>query len=114
MTTYAAHVLGPNLSPEQTLPLTGIPSRARLSRDGGVASTTSFTAGDSYAGTSFSTRTVISTVGGTASVNLEDFALLVVPIEKAAYDDQMARARDRQKFCQPLDHAEYQGLDHNN
>lgn len=87
VTTYSARVLGPTLSPVQTLPLTGIPSRARLSRDGTVASTTSFTAGDSYAGTSFSTRTVVSKVGTTTSLNLEDFTLIhdgqsIAPVDR--------------------------------
>ena len=76
VTTYAAHVLDPNLHASQALPLTGIPSRARLSHDGDYAATTSFTAGDSYAGTSFSTRTVISKIGGKSYGSLEDFTLV--------------------------------------
>jgi hypothetical protein len=76
VTTYAAHVLGNDFKPTQKLPLTGIPSRARLSRDGSYAATTSFTSGDSYAGTSFSTRTVVTPVGGTSTGNLEDYALI--------------------------------------
>jgi hypothetical protein len=76
VTTYKAQVLGPNLQSEKSLPLAGIPSRARLSADGTMAATTSFTAGDSYAGTSFSTRTVISDLVGTSSdANLEDYQL---------------------------------------
>ena len=59
-----------------TLPLTGIPSRARLSPDGSLAASTSFTAGDSYAGTSFSTRTVISRTSGRPVGNLESFNLV--------------------------------------
>ena len=74
--TYAAHVLDENMKAVQALPLTGIPSRARLSPDAAYAATTSFTAGDSYAGTSFSTRTVISKVGGGSLANLEDFSLI--------------------------------------
>jgi hypothetical protein len=75
--TYSAHVLNSQLDPVQGLPLTGIPSRARLSHDGKLASTTSFTDGDSYAGTSFSTRTVISTVGSkVTSIDLEKFNLI--------------------------------------
>lgn len=77
VTTYQAQVLGTDLRSEQSLPLAGIPSRARLSLDGTLAATTSFTAGDSYAGTSFSTRTVISTLtGAPASANLEDYRLI--------------------------------------
>jgi hypothetical protein len=76
VTTYAAHVLDNNLDPTDTLPLTGIPSRARLSQDGRLAATTSFTSGDSYAGASFSTRTVITPVGGKTLGGLEDFTLV--------------------------------------
>jgi hypothetical protein len=62
-------------SPRQ-LPLTGTPSRARLSRDGSHAATTTFVAGDSYTATGFSTRTVITALAGGASSDLEDFRLV--------------------------------------
>jgi hypothetical protein len=88
--TYQAQVLGPQLTPQVTLPLAGIPSRARLSQDGTLAATTSFTAGDSYAGTNFSTRTVISRLTGTtagSAENLEDFSLIrghtqIAPVDR--------------------------------
>ncbi|HET6210297.1 MAG TPA: hypothetical protein VFD94_07935 [Jatrophihabitans sp.] len=78
VTTYQAQVLGTDFRPQRSLPLAGIPSRARLSVDGTLAATTSFTAGDSYAGTSFSTRTVISGLGPQAGApaNLEDYTLI--------------------------------------
>jgi hypothetical protein len=76
VTTYSAHVYGPNLTSVQSLPLAGIPSRARLSNDGTLASTTSFTSGDPYAGTSFSTRTVVSRIGGATYGDLEQFKLI--------------------------------------
>ena len=77
MTTYTARVLNADMEDMQELPLTGVPSRARLSRDGAYAATTSFTAGDSYASASFSTRTIITKVGDpTGARNLEDFALI--------------------------------------
>ncbi len=76
VTTYKAQVLGTDLKSQASLPLAGIPSRARLSLDGTLAATTSFTAGDSYAGTGFSTRTVISELASSASANLEDFKLI--------------------------------------
>ncbi len=87
VTTYAAHVLNNKFEPTDTLPLTGIPSRARLSRDGNFAATTSFTSGDSYAGSSFSTRTVITPVGGKTLGSLEDFTLvhegeIIKPIDR--------------------------------
>jgi hypothetical protein len=75
VTTYAAHVLDNSFKATQQLPLTGIPSRARLSYDGKLAATTSFTSGDSYAGTSFSTRTVITPVAGKTLGSLENFTL---------------------------------------
>jgi hypothetical protein len=76
VTKYSAKVLNDDLTAVQSLPLTGIPSRARLSHDADLASTTSFTAGDSYAATSYSTRTVISRVGGGTVGNLENFTLI--------------------------------------
>jgi hypothetical protein len=77
VTTYAAHVLDARtMASLQGLSLTGIPSRARLSHDGTLAATTSFVSGDSYAGTSFSTRTVITKVGGKSYGTLETFTLM--------------------------------------
>lgn len=61
---------------KQNLPLTGVPSRARLSSDGSLAATTSFVAGDSYAATSFSTRTVVSRLDTGAVLDLETFRLV--------------------------------------
>ena len=75
VTTYGAHILDNNLQQTQTLSLVGIPSRARLSRDGSYAATTSFTASDSYGSVAFSTRTVITAVGGQTIGSLEDFTL---------------------------------------
>jgi len=87
VTTYAANVLNSSMQKVQSLPLTGIPSRARLSHDADYAATTSFTAGDSYAATSFSTRTVISKVGAGTVGNLEEFTLYrdgksITPIDR--------------------------------
>ena len=58
------------------LPLTGSPSRARLSRDGRLAATTSFVAGDSYAATTFSTRTVVTDLDAGQSTDLETFTVV--------------------------------------
>jgi hypothetical protein len=74
--TYGAHILDNNMQQTQTLPLVGIASRARLSRDGAYAATTSFTSRDSYGSTSFSTRTVITPVGSDTLGSLEDFTLI--------------------------------------
>jgi hypothetical protein len=76
ITTYGAHILDNNLHEIQSLPFVGIPSRARLSRDGSYAATTSFTSSDSYGSVSFSTRTYITAVGGQTLGNLEDFTLI--------------------------------------
>jgi hypothetical protein len=76
ITTYGAHVLDNNMRQTQTLPFIGIPSRARLSLDGSYAATTSFTASDTYGRTSFSTRTIITPVGGHTLGSLEDFTLV--------------------------------------
>ena len=58
--TYRAKVLGPDFRPVRDVKLTGIPSRARVSRDGRYGASTTFVSGHSYQqqGT-FSTRTVI-------------------------------------------------------
>ncbi|MCW2540856.1 MAG: hypothetical protein JWN95_2581 [Frankiales bacterium] len=77
VTTYTAKVFNVTTGAKITeLPLVGVPSRARLSRDGTLAATTSFVQGDSYAATSFSTRTVISKIGGASFGSLEDFRLV--------------------------------------
>lgn len=74
VTTYRAEV---TRGDEQIdLPLAGIPSRARLSADGRLAASTSFVSGDSYAGTNFSTRTVITDLAGDHSVDLEKYRLI--------------------------------------
>jgi len=87
-TTYDAEVLDIHgLSSQLQLPLAGIPSRARLSRDGAMVATTSFAQGDSYAATSFSTRTVITQIKGTNYGSLEDFRLIhqgnvITPVDR--------------------------------
>jgi len=77
-TTYAAEILNAHtMAKQQSVPFTGIPSRARLSTDGKLAATTAFVAGDSYQMQGFSTRTNITQVGGTkTSVGLEDFTII--------------------------------------
>jgi hypothetical protein len=75
--TYSSDILNPQLHTVRSFPLSGVPSRARLSADGTLAATTTFIAGDSYASGSFSTRTAISTVTGpSTSASLEDFTLV--------------------------------------
>ena len=76
VTTYTATVLDDAFTPMRPLELSGIASRARLSRDGRYAATTTFVSGHSYASTSFVTQTLISDVGDGASRNVEDFTLV--------------------------------------
>lgn len=56
------------------IPLSGIPSRARLSPSGRLGATTTFVSGHSYAGSSFSTETTILDVeNGVTLGTLEEF-----------------------------------------
>ena len=57
--SYGVSALGPDLRPTSSTPLVGQPSRARMSADGRLVSTTTFVTGHSYASTSFSTETVV-------------------------------------------------------
>jgi hypothetical protein len=78
VTTYQAKLLGPDWAPRRDLPLTGIPSRARLSRDGALVATTTFVFGDSYAKPGqFSTRTVVYRTHAEAIGDVEQFRLVV-------------------------------------
>jgi len=78
VTTYRAELLGPDWSTGRDLPLSGLPSRARLSPDGSLTATTTFVYGDSYTNPGqFSTRTLIVRSDGTQVANLEDFQLIV-------------------------------------
>ncbi|MDM4718588.1 hypothetical protein QTQ03_02855 [Micromonospora sp. WMMA1363] len=78
VTTYQAQVLGPDWTPRRDLPLVGLPSRARLSRDGSLVATTTFVHGDSYASPGqFSTRTVVTRVDGEVVGDIEQFELIV-------------------------------------
>jgi hypothetical protein len=73
-TTYKAVILDAGLKTLATLPLEGLPSRARVSADGRWAGSTTFTSGDSYSAATFSTRTVIYDLRtATAVGNLEQF-----------------------------------------
>lgn len=76
-TTYAATVFDRGGSEVTSRPLSGIPSRTRLSADGALVATTSFVTGQSYATVGFSTETVISRIGGESFGNLEHFALWI-------------------------------------
>lgn len=78
VTSYQAKLLDEDWSVRRDLPLTGSPSRARLSRDGSLVATTTFVFGDSYANPGqFSTRTVVTRTGGDVVGDIESFTLMV-------------------------------------
>jgi hypothetical protein len=100
VTTYSAVVHDQASKTQTAIPLTGSPSRARLSDDGRLAATTSFVAGDSYASTSFSTRTVVTDLSSGRSVDLEDFAILdgarsITPVDRNFWGVTFASDDDR-------------------
>jgi len=71
-TTYRAELLTADLTPRAEVPMTGIPSRARVSPDGSWVAMTSFVSGHSYASSDFSTRTtIVETATGRDFGNLE-------------------------------------------
>ena len=74
-TTHSIMVFDGSFEPLHTLPLNGVPSRARLSRDGRRAAVTVFVSGHSYAKEGFSTETsIIDTYTGERIVrSLEEF-----------------------------------------
>lgn len=74
---YGITELGPTLAPQSTQDLNGLPSRARISPDGSLMSTTTFVTGHSYAESSFSTETIVRGDTGEVVGNLEDFTATV-------------------------------------
>ncbi len=77
VTTYGITELDANLSPTASSQLAGSPSRARMSRDGSLISTTTFVTGHAYSDTSFSTDTIIRRTGGEVIGSIEGFATTV-------------------------------------
>ena len=74
--SHSAQVFDDRFARIHTLPLTGPPSRTRLSPDGRRAAFTVFDEGHSYADGVFSTRTtIIDTAAGTAIGDLESWAI---------------------------------------
>lgn len=74
--TYGVAMLGPQLEKVSSKELVGLPSRARMSRDGTLVATTTFVTGHSYAQASFSTETIIRR-GGKSLGNLETWDIEV-------------------------------------
>lgn len=73
---YTASVFGPDLKAGDSIPLGGLPSRARVSSDGRYGAMTVFVSGDAYleSSTAFSTRTyVVEMASGRTIDQLEQF-----------------------------------------
>jgi hypothetical protein len=89
VTTYRAELLGPQWTKLRQLPMSGLPSRARLSPDGTLAATTTFVYGDSYTNPGqFSTRTLITRAAtGQQIADLESYRFIV--------DGQVRAPKDR-------------------
>lgn len=75
-TTFETRIYTGEAQPATVWPLSGIPSRTRVS-EGGLVATTAFVTGHSYAADSFSTETTIKSVDGTDYGNLEDYSIMV-------------------------------------
>ncbi|RLK47940.1 hypothetical protein [Microbacterium telephonicum] len=74
---YTGTLYGADGDERGTWPLTGIPSRTRLSDDGSMIATTAFVTGHSYATIGFSTATTIHSPDGADLGNLEEWTLLI-------------------------------------
>jgi Tol biopolymer transport system component len=73
-TTYTMEIFDDTFTVRRRVPLTGVPSRTRVSPDGRRAAATVFEQGHSYAEDGFSTRTtIVDTAAGTVIVDLEQF-----------------------------------------
>jgi hypothetical protein len=75
---YTAQVFNSKMETLNTIPLSGLPSRARVSEDGRYGAMTVFVTGDSYleSSTAFSTRTyVVDMASGKAIDQLEQFSV---------------------------------------
>jgi hypothetical protein len=75
---YTAQVFDAKMQTLNTIPLSGLPSRARVSADGRYGAMTVFVSGDSYleSSTAFSTRTyVVDMASGKAVDQLEQFSV---------------------------------------
>lgn len=73
---YYASIFDERFHPLHKVALTGVPSRVRVSRDGGRAAITVFEQGHSYAENGFSTRTTLfDTSSGASLGSLEEFSV---------------------------------------
>jgi hypothetical protein len=76
VTSYQLVRLDPNLAQVSAEPLTGTPSRTRMSADGSLVASTTFVSGHSYADTAFSTELIIRKDGQSLG-NLEEWSAFV-------------------------------------
>jgi hypothetical protein len=106
ISSYSAYTFDDTFQPRQTFHQAGIPSRVRLSPDGRLGAMTVFVTGDSYAGTSFSTRTVLlDTASGAILGDLEQFAVIRdgTPFQAADFNFWgVTFARDGNRFYATL------------
>lgn len=78
VTTYKATLLSTQWTEIRQLPLSGLPSRARISPDGTLTASTTFVYGDSYTNPGqFSTRTLIVRTTGQLVADVESFKTTV-------------------------------------
>lgn len=77
VTRYRWLDLDASLAVVDETPLTGTPSRTRMSPDGRLVASTVFVSGHSYMQVGFSTATQVREVGGDSWGNLEKFQLVV-------------------------------------
>jgi hypothetical protein len=90
VTKYRAEVLGADWSVQQSLPLSGVPSRTRISPDSSLVATTTFVTGHDYSSPGqFSTETLVTKIGTKDSINLENFRLAVDGKQITAADRNM-------------------------
>ena len=76
ITTYGAYLFDEAFRVRHEIPLTGIPSRARVSPDGRLGAFTIFVSGDSYESAGYSTRTfIVDMAAGRPLGHLEEFTV---------------------------------------
>ena len=74
--TLELRVLDERLNTVRTMPINGVPTRARVSADGRILAWTVFVSGDSYLSSGFSTRTgILDLATDTLVTTLEDFTI---------------------------------------
>jgi hypothetical protein len=101
LATYQMAALDQALHVTQTLPLVGLPNRARVSPDGRMLAWTVFVTGDSYNGGVFSTRAGIEDTFTGDIIDMEDFAVTLNGRPYRAVDENfwgVTFARDSNTF----------------